>query len=97
MKFSLSWLKDHLDTTADIATVANTLTMLGLEVESIEDRAKARSGHKHTSHKVVVRQPRPKIEQVEMAGLGESVPVVAVLKEERERDAVSEAAQRDHR
>src|SRR6185312_11455969 len=41
MKITFSWLKDHLDTTADIATVADTLTMLGLEVESIEDRAKA--------------------------------------------------------
>jgi phenylalanyl-tRNA synthetase beta chain len=41
MKFTLSWLKDHLDTTADVAAIADTLTMLGLEVESIEDRAKA--------------------------------------------------------
>src|SRR5262249_6156461 len=41
MKLTFSWLKDHLDTTADIDTIANTLTMLGLEVESIEDRAKA--------------------------------------------------------
>ncbi len=41
MKLTFSWLKDHLDTTADIATIADTLTMLGLEVESIEDRAKA--------------------------------------------------------
>jgi len=41
MKLTFSWLKDHLDTSADIATVADTLTMLGLEVESIEDRAKA--------------------------------------------------------
>jgi phenylalanyl-tRNA synthetase beta chain len=41
MKLTFSWLRDHLDTTADIATIADTLTMLGLEVESIEDRAKA--------------------------------------------------------
>lgn len=41
MKLTLSWLKDHLDTSADVATIAGTLTMLGLEVESIEDRAKA--------------------------------------------------------
>ena len=31
MKFSLSWLKDHLDTDADAATVAETLTRIGLE------------------------------------------------------------------
>jgi phenylalanyl-tRNA synthetase beta chain len=41
MKLTLSWLKDHLDTSADVQTIADTLTMLGLEVESIEDRAKA--------------------------------------------------------
>ena len=42
MKLTFSWLKDHLETTADVATIADTLTMLGLEVESIEDRAKRR-------------------------------------------------------
>jgi len=41
MKFTFSWLKDHLDTQADIRAIADTLTMLGLEVESIEDRAAA--------------------------------------------------------
>ena len=41
MKTTFSWLKDHLDTTADVQSIADTLTMLGLEVESIEDRAKA--------------------------------------------------------
>jgi len=40
MKLTFSWLKDHLDTAANVATVADTLTMLGLEVESIEDRAR---------------------------------------------------------
>jgi len=37
MKFTLSWLKDHLDTQADLDTIAETLTRLGLEVESLED------------------------------------------------------------
>ena len=40
MKFTLKWLKEHLDTEADVATIARTLTMIGLEVEHIEDRAK---------------------------------------------------------
>ncbi|NDC90092.1 MAG: phenylalanine--tRNA ligase subunit beta, partial [Bacteroidetes bacterium] len=39
MKFTLSWLKDHLDTTATVAEIAETLTDLGLEVEGVEDRA----------------------------------------------------------
>ena len=41
MKVSLSWLKDHLDTDADAATVAETLTRIGLEVESIDNAADA--------------------------------------------------------
>lgn len=41
MKFTLAWLKDHLDTTATIDAIAEALTDLGLEVEGIEDPAKA--------------------------------------------------------
>jgi phenylalanyl-tRNA synthetase beta chain len=40
MKFTLSWLKEHLDTTASLDEIARTLTMLGLEVEGIEDKSK---------------------------------------------------------
>jgi phenylalanyl-tRNA synthetase beta chain len=39
MKFTLSWLKDHLETTAPVDEIAETLTDLGLEVESISDPA----------------------------------------------------------
>ncbi|HLZ65060.1 MAG TPA: phenylalanine--tRNA ligase subunit beta [Aliidongia sp.] len=41
MKTTLSWLKQHLDTDADLATLAAKLTMFGLEVDSIEDRGAA--------------------------------------------------------
>lgn len=37
MKFTLSWLKDHLDTEADVAAVADAMTMAGLEVEEVHD------------------------------------------------------------
>jgi phenylalanyl-tRNA synthetase beta chain len=39
MKFTLSWLKDHLDTNAPLADIVATLTRIGLEVESIDDPA----------------------------------------------------------
>lgn len=39
MKFTISWLKDHLDTEASVAEIAETLTDLGLEVEGIENPA----------------------------------------------------------
>ena len=39
MKFTLSWLKHHLDTDASVADIAYALTDLGLEVEGIENPA----------------------------------------------------------
>ncbi|TNC48361.1 phenylalanine--tRNA ligase subunit beta [Rubellimicrobium rubrum] len=39
MKFTLSWLRDHLDTTASVPEIADALTDLGLEVEGIHDPA----------------------------------------------------------
>ena len=39
MKFTLSWLKDHLETTASLQQICDTLTMIGLEVESVTDHA----------------------------------------------------------
>ena len=40
MKFTLSWLKEHLDTQASARDIAHALTMAGLEVEGLNDRAK---------------------------------------------------------
>ena len=39
MKFTLSWLKDHLDTDASVDEIAEALTDLGLEVEEITNPA----------------------------------------------------------
>lgn len=39
MKFTLAWLKDHLATDASLAEIVDKLTMIGLEVERVEDRA----------------------------------------------------------
>ena len=39
MKFTLSWLKEHLETDATVEQVVEAMTMAGLEVESVEDPA----------------------------------------------------------
>lgn len=44
MKFTLSWLKSHLDTDASADEIALRLTELGLELESLEDPAPALAG-----------------------------------------------------
>jgi phenylalanyl-tRNA synthetase beta chain len=41
MKFTLSWLKTHLETAADLDAITRRLTMLGLEVEAVVDHAAA--------------------------------------------------------
>lgn len=41
MKFSLSWLKTHLQTQASLIEITDTLTAIGLELEGVEDRGAA--------------------------------------------------------
>jgi phenylalanyl-tRNA synthetase beta chain len=44
MKFTLSWLKEHLDTTTSLEEIRERLTMLGLEVEGITNAAETLKG-----------------------------------------------------
>ena len=44
MKFTLSWLKEHLDTDADLDTIVKTLTKIGLEVEEVINPAENLKG-----------------------------------------------------
>lgn len=41
MKFTLSWLKDHLDTQATLDQIVAALTAIGMEVEGVEDKGAA--------------------------------------------------------
>ena len=40
MKFTLNWLKDHLDTSKNLDNIVETLTNIGLEIENVEDKSK---------------------------------------------------------
>jgi phenylalanyl-tRNA synthetase beta chain len=44
MKFTLSWLKDHLETVAPLGEIVETLTRIGLEVERVENPAARLAG-----------------------------------------------------
>ncbi|WGW05009.1 phenylalanine--tRNA ligase subunit beta [Tropicibacter oceani] len=57
MKFTLSWLKEHLDTTASVDEISEALTDLGLEVEGIENPAAKLSAF--TLAKVVHAEQHP--------------------------------------
>jgi phenylalanyl-tRNA synthetase beta chain len=78
MKFSLSWLKDHLETDADAAAVADKLTSIGLEVESVED-AGARLKDFVVAH-VVSAEKHPNADKLKLcmvdAGTGSPIQVV---------------------
>ena len=41
MKFTHAWLKEHLDTDASVDEIADTLTLIGLEIEEVHDPAAA--------------------------------------------------------
>ena len=41
MLFTFSWLKEHLETNASLEEITDRLSMLGLEVEGIDDRGEA--------------------------------------------------------
>lgn len=77
MKFTLSWLKDHLETDATLNEICERLTAIGLEVEDVDDKAaykpfviaKVLSAEKHPS------ADRLKVLMVD-AGDGKRVQVV---------------------
>ncbi|MGO4172297.1 phenylalanine--tRNA ligase subunit beta [Bosea sp. TAF32] len=78
MKFTISWLKEHLDTDASVAEIAETLTRIGLEVEAIEDRAAALSAF--TIAYVIEAKQHPNADRLRVCmvdtGTGEPVQVV---------------------
>ena len=78
MKFTLSWLKDHLETTATADQIVDKLTMIGLEVEEVID-AGARLKGFVTAH-VVSAEQHPNADKLRVckvdAGTGELIDVV---------------------
>ena len=64
MKFTLSWLKDHLDTDADVDAVVEAMTLAGLEVEGVENPAEALSDF--TIAKVVSAEKHPDADKLKV-------------------------------
>lgn len=78
MKFSLSWLKDHLDTDADAATVAARLTSIGLEVEGIDNPAEALKPFRIARVLTATRHPQADKLQVLTVDIGDGQPLQVV-------------------
>jgi phenylalanyl-tRNA synthetase beta chain len=77
MKFTLSWLKDHLDTDATLDEIVEKLTMIGLEVESVDNRAAFRP---FVIARVVEAEQHPDADRLKVlkvdTGSGDPVQVV---------------------
>ncbi|MDC0192358.1 phenylalanine--tRNA ligase subunit beta [Alphaproteobacteria bacterium] len=77
MKFTLSWLKEHLETKAEIDIIIDTLTNIGLEVENIEDKE---NDYKHfTIAKVISADKHPNADRLKVCKVETSKGNVQVV------------------
>ncbi|MFL6845266.1 MAG: phenylalanine--tRNA ligase subunit beta [Allosphingosinicella sp.] len=78
MKFTLSWLKDHLDTEASLDEIVDKLTAIGLEVEGVENAAAKLAPF--TVAKILTAERHPQADKLQVltvdAGTGEAIQVV---------------------
>ncbi|MEP2979989.1 MAG: phenylalanine--tRNA ligase subunit beta [Lentilitoribacter sp.] len=85
MKFTLSWLKDHLETDASLEEICDRLTMIGLELESLDDKASLKP---FVIAKVLSAEQHPDADRLRVlkvdTGQGEPVQVVCGAPNARE-------------
>ncbi|MEM8838433.1 MAG: phenylalanine--tRNA ligase subunit beta [Pseudomonadota bacterium] len=78
MKFTLSWLRDYLEFDVELDTILDTLNLIGLEVEGVEDQAKRLAPFKIA--KVISAEQHPDADRLRVlmvdSGTGEPVQVV---------------------
>ena len=78
MKFSLSWLRDHLDTTASVDEIAAKLNAIGIEVEGIEDPSAKLAGFRVARVLTAERHPQADKLQVLTVDTGDGAPLQVV-------------------
>ncbi len=78
MKFSITWLKDHLETDATLSEITDCLNAIGLEVEGVEDPAERLAGF--TVAKVLTAAKHPDADKLQVltvdTGAGDPLQVV---------------------
>ncbi|MBC7987378.1 MAG: phenylalanine--tRNA ligase subunit beta, partial [Sphingomonadaceae bacterium] len=78
MKLTLDWLRDHLETDADLATIVETLTRIGLEVESVSNPGEKLGDF--TIARVISAERHPQADKLSLlrvdTGAGDPVQVV---------------------
>ena len=76
MKFTLSWLKEHLDTNASLTDIEEALTRVGLEVEGVENPGEKLNGFRVARVLTAERHPQADKLQVLTVDTGEQVLTV---------------------
>lgn len=71
MKFTLSWLKEHLETEASLTEILEALTRVGLEVEGVENPAERLTGFRVARVLTAERHPQADKLQVLSVDFGE--------------------------
>jgi phenylalanyl-tRNA synthetase beta chain len=78
MKFTLPWLKEHLDTDASLSEIVDKLTMIGLEVENVEDKASLLKSFVIASVISAEKHPNADRLRVCMVDIGDGKPIQVV-------------------
>jgi phenylalanyl-tRNA synthetase beta chain len=78
MKFALTWLKDYLETTANVAEICDALNAIGLEVEGVEDPAEKLAGFRIAHVLTAARHPDADKLQVLTVDTGDGEPLQVV-------------------
>ena len=79
MKFTLSWLKDHLDTDASVEALEEKLSAIGLEVESVEDPGAKLGAFRVARIVEAKRHPNADKLQIVMVEVEKGTPPVEVV------------------
>ncbi|TCT05662.1 phenylalanine--tRNA ligase subunit beta [Aquabacter spiritensis] len=78
MKFTYSWLQEHLEPTASFEAIVDRLSLIGLEVEGVEDKAKALAPF--VVGEVLTAQKHPNADKLKVCtvsiGAGDPIQVV---------------------
>ncbi|MEO8714002.1 MAG: phenylalanine--tRNA ligase subunit beta, partial [Acetobacteraceae bacterium] len=77
MKFTLSWLRTHLETDATVARIGETLTRIGLELEGVSDRGAALAAFR-IAH-VIEAAPHPNAERLRACTVDTGNGIVSVV------------------
>jgi len=77
MKFTLSWLKEHLDTTASLDKITEMLTAIGLEVESVTDNSAALAPF--TVAKILAAEKHPEADKLSVCKVQSDVGELQIV------------------